>query len=307
MNAIAISGLSKSYFHHQVLDNIGLTIPDGSIYGLLGQNGAGKTTLIRIITRILTADSGDVLFKGELLSEFHTKRMGYMPEERGLYKKMKVGEQLVYLGRLKGLTRLDARSFTKDWLQRLGLSEWEKHTVEELSKGMQQKIQFIATVLHKPDFIILDEPFSGFDPVNAALLTQEILNLRKNGATILFSTHRMENVEELCDDFAILHKSKIVLEGDKSALKQRGQKGFYSIVLEGELNEVPNVFAIVEKKHLSDGITSGTIQKCKEEINGNFILQTLLTQGRIIEFKEKTPSVGEIFIQYVSSRSSSHE
>jgi len=306
MNAISIKGLSKSYFLHPVLDYIDLQIPEGSIYGLLGQNGAGKTTLIRIITRILSADGGQLFFKGEPLIESHTLRMGYMPEERGLYKKMKVGEQLVYLGRLKGLSRTDAKRFTQDWLQRMGLSEWEKHTVEELSKGMQQKIQFIATVLHQPDFIILDEPFSGFDPVNAALLTDEILNLRKNGATILFSTHRMENVEELCDDFAILHKTKIVLEGKKTDLKRHGQQGLFSVHIQGDVMENPRLFAIKEKHKTSDNTFKFILQKTDPTVSGNELLGYLMTQGRILEFIEKTPSVAEIFIQHVSPKGS-HE
>lgn len=300
MNAISIKGLSKSYFQHKVLEDIDMHIPEGSIYGLLGQNGAGKTTLIRIITRILSADKGEVLFKGEQLSDLHTQRIGYMPEERGLYKKMKVQEQLVYLGRLKGLSKSDAKINTIDWLERLGLAKWANHTVEELSKGMQQKIQFIATVLHQPDFIILDEPFSGFDPVNAALLTQEILNLRKNGATILFSTHRMENVEELCNDFAILHQSKIVLEGEKSFIKQRGQKGLYSVRMNGNLIAVNGVFSLMEKETSFDNLSAGLIKAESENISGNEVLASLMKQGNIIEFKEKSTSVGEIFLQYVS-------
>ncbi|MBY0427421.1 MAG: ATP-binding cassette domain-containing protein [Cytophagales bacterium] len=303
MNAIAISGLSKSYFQHQVLENIGLTIPKGSIFGLLGQNGAGKTTLIRIITKILSADSGQVLFKNEPLSDSHTLRMGYMPEERGLYKKMEVTEQLVYLGRLKGLSRTDAKLKTAEWIQRMGLEAWGSHTVEELSKGMQQKIQFIATVLHGPEFIILDEPFSGFDPVNASLLTEEILHLRNEGATILFSTHRMENVEELCDHFAILHQAKVVLEGEKSLIKQQGRQGLYTIRLDGELQEVPGVFSIVESTRLKDGSTVASLQKMRESESGNALLGALLNQGRVVEFREKVPSVAEIFLQYVSKDS----
>ena len=235
MELLRIDNISKSYSNHQALNNVSMTIPKGSIFGLLGPNGAGKTTLIRIITRIIEQDSGEAFLKGEKITPELVRRIGYLPEERGLYKKMKVGEQLLYLARLKGLSRSESVSRIKSWLRRLDLTEWHGKAIEDLSKGMAQKVQFIATVLHEPDLIILDEPFSGFDPVNANLIKDEIFKLREDGATVIFSTHRMESVEELCDHIALINKSQKILDGKKLDIKNDHKDGTFIVTHEGNL------------------------------------------------------------------------
>src|SRR6201747_1166143 len=210
---LSIRHIEKQYAGHKALSNVSLEVEKGQIFGLLGPNGAGKTSLIRIINQITAPDSGEVYFDGERLNQSHINRIGYLPEERGLYKKMEIGEQMIYLARLKGLSRDEATRRLKAWFEKLGMETWWKKKIEELSKGMQQKAQFVATVLHEPDLIILDEPFSGFDPVNAEVIKNEIIELNRKGATILFSTHRMESVEEMCSAIALIHKSHKILDG----------------------------------------------------------------------------------------------
>ncbi|MDX1903947.1 MAG: ATP-binding cassette domain-containing protein, partial [Thermonemataceae bacterium] len=232
---LSIRNLSKQYANHKALDEVSLEIPEGSIFGLLGPNGAGKTTLIRTITQIISLDMGEIFFRGEKLAPHHTEMIGYLPEERGLYKKMKVGEQLVYLARLKGLSNQESKKRIRNWVEKLGMQGWAEKNVEDLSKGMQQKVQFVATVLHEPSFLILDEPFSGFDPINAEIIKNEILELRKKGTTILFSTHRMESVEELCEHIALINKSKKVIEGKTKDIKQQYKNNSFKVSFEGEL------------------------------------------------------------------------
>lgn len=301
MEAIDIQGVKKSYFQHHVLEGVDLKIPEGSIYGLLGQNGAGKTTLIRIITRILLEDEGMIFFYGQPLDKTPMAQMGYMPEERGLYKKMKVGEQLLYLAQLKGVTKNDALDSIDTWLERLALAETKNKALEELSKGMQQKIQFIATVIHRPKFIILDEPFSGFDPVNATLLTQEILRLRNEGATILFSTHRMENVEELCNHFAILHDKSIKLQGEKNTLKKRMRTLQFEAVTESPIQTKEGLFQLKEQKKQPDGTVLSLIVPENGSIPTNALVQEILNQAPLVNFHTQSPSVADIFFETVQS------
>src|ERR1700761_3818672 len=230
---LSIRHIEKQYAGHRALTDISLEVESGQIFGLLGPNGAGKTSLIRIINQITAPDSGEVFFNGEKLNQSHIELIGYLPEERGLYKKMEIGEQMIYLARLKGLSRDEATRRLKVWFQKLGMESWWKMKIEELSKGMQQKAQFVATVLHEPHLIILDEPFSGFDPVNAEIIKDEILELNRKGATILFSTHRMESVEELCDAIALLDKSKKILDGPIRDIKNTYRNDTYLIEYTG--------------------------------------------------------------------------
>ena len=235
MNILETHHIVKQYAEHRALDDVSLSVPQGCIFGLLGPNGAGKTSLIRIINQITAPDSGEVLLAGERLNPSHIKRIGYLPEERGLYKKMKVGEQLLYLAQLKGLTEKQAMEKLKIWFVKFDMKSWWDKMVSDLSKGMQQKVQFVSTVLHEPDLIILDEPFSGFDPINANLIRDEILELKQKGSTIIFSTHRMETVEELCDNIALIHKSKKVLDGAKSQIKEQFKTNTYFVEYKGSL------------------------------------------------------------------------
>ena len=230
-----------------------ISIPKQSIFGLLGPNGAGKTTLIRIINQIIMADEGEVLINGEKLNPRHVEIIGYLPEERGLYKKMKVGEQLMYLAQLKGMSKSEAKTKIKKWLDKLSLTEWASQKVEDLSKGMAQKIQFIATVIHEPQLLILDEPFSGFDPVNANLIKDEILELRDKGATIIFSTHRMESVEQLCEHIAMINKSEKILDGTKKEIKNSFRSDKYKVEYKGDFSGLGAEYELLDTKHLEDG------------------------------------------------------
>src|SRR6201747_742627 len=231
---LSIRNIVKQYAGHTALSGVSLEVERGQIFGLLGPNGAGKTSLIRIINQITAPDSGEVYFNGQKLDQSHIEKIGYLPEERGLYKKMEIGEQMIYLARLKGLSRDEAVKRLKVWFEKLGMETWWKMKIEELSKGMQQKAQFVATVLHEPDLIILDEPFSGFDPVNAELIKDEILELNKKGATILFSTHRMESVEELCDSIALIHLSHKILDGTVKNIRNSYRNATYVVEYTGE-------------------------------------------------------------------------
>lgn len=301
MELLNVENISKSYSNHQALSNVSMAIPQGSIFGLLGPNGAGKTTLIRIITRIIEQDSGEVYLHGEKITPSLVRKIGYLPEERGLYKKMKVGEQLLYLARLKGLSRADAVSRIKSWLQRLDLTSWHNKNLEDLSKGMAQKVQFIATVLHEPDLIILDEPFSGFDPVNANLIKDEILRLREQGATIIFSTHRMESVEELCDHIALINKSQKILDGPKMQIKTDHKDGTYILNHEGSLSNSVS-YDILSSGQAETGLTRTVIRR-KTEGGPNALLRELIADVEIHSFEEKIPSINEIFISKVKGES----
>ena len=288
----------KAYANHVALDGVSLSIPEGSIFGLLGPNGAGKTSLIRIITQITGADEGEIRFRGERLNPSHIAQIGYLPEERGLYKKMKVGEQLLYLARLRGLSREDATARIKQWLNRFEIKEWAGKNVEDLSKGMQQKVQFIATVLHDPKLIILDEPFSGFDPINANLIKDEILELRKQGATIIFSTHRMESVEEMCDNIALINRSRKVLDGPIGVIRDQFKTNTYEVEGRGKLILVHPDFEVVEQKERENGHFYARVQ-LHDGVRPNDLLRYLIANVEVESFREKIPSINEIFIRRV--------
>lgn len=301
MYLLEAQNIYKSYADHQALTDISLKIPYQSIFGLLGPNGAGKTTLIRIITSILQADSGNILLNGSNLDRNHIQAIGYLPEERGLYKKMRVGEQLLYLARLKGLKRDRAISKIKFWLEKLDMLDWSRKNIEDLSKGMQQKIQFIATVLHEPKLIILDEPFSGFDPINVNIIRDEILDLREKGATIIFSTHRMESVEKLCDHIALINKSRKILDGPKKDIKHQYRTNRFEVDHIGPINHLENVYSITESQSLDENRFRTVIQ-IPHDHNPNQLLQELISKTEIHRFSEIIPSMNEIFIAKVSEQ-----
>lgn len=282
------------------MDDISLTIPTQSIFGLLGPNGAGKTTLIRIITQIIEADKGKIFINNEKLTPKHVYDIGYLPEERGLYKKMKVGEQLLYLAQLKGLDKKEALVRIKSWIKKFDIDGWWNKNIEDLSKGMQQKIQFIATVLHEPQLIILDEPFSGFDPINANLIKDEILELREKGSTIIFSTHRMESVEELCDHIALINKSKKILDGSKKAIKDNYRTNTFIVEHTGALAFENEDISIVSSSLLEDNEYSSVVQLA--DAAPNYLLQQLIERVEVHVFKEKIPSINEIFINMVKEK-----
>lgn len=297
MNILEANHVTKHYAEHTALNDVSISIPKQSIFGLLGPNGAGKTTLIRIINQIIMADEGEVLINGEKLHPKHIEVIGYLPEERGLYKKMKVGDQLMYLAQLKGLEKTEARKRIKYWLERLGLSDWAGKKVEDLSKGMAQKIQFIATVLHEPDLLILDEPFSGFDPVNANLIKDEIFELREKGATVIFSTHRMESVEQLCDHIALINKSEKILDGKKQEIKNNHKLGQYEVHYKGNLQH-GSAFTILEESNTELGLEKALIQASNGQ-TPNIILQELINKAEVHSFVEIIPSINDIFINLV--------
>lgn len=302
MEALVARNVTKRYTNHTALDNVNLTIPSNRIFGLLGPNGAGKTTLIRIINQIINADSGQISIFGESLQEKHIGTIGYLPEERGLYKKLKVGEQLVYFAQLKGLTRKDALEKSKAWLRKFEIIDWWNKKVEDLSKGMAQKVQFISTVMHEPKLIILDEPFSGFDPVNAQLITKEILELKERGCTIIFSTHRMETVEDLCDDIALIHKSKTILEGTKKQVKETYRNNTFVVDHVGTFALNGNQFELLSQKVLED-TTYRSILQMKGTGTPNQLIRTLTDMTEIHSFNEKIPTMSEIFITLVKGGS----
>lgn len=291
---LSIQNVVKRYADHTALAGVSLEIPKGQIFGLLGPNGAGKTSLIRIINQITAPDQGQVLFDGELLQPKHVEQIGYLPEERGLYKKMKVGDQLMYLAQLKGLSKAEALNRLKDWFIRLDIKDWWNKPVDDLSKGMQQKTQFIATVVHEPKLLILDEPFSGFDPINANMLKDEILGLKERGTTILFSTHRMESVEELCDSIALINHSQVVLTGEKDEVRNRFKKHTYEVRYSGDLVD-SNAYEIISKA--SDN--NSAIIKLAQPDQTNQAIAALIKQVDLFEFKEVIPSFNDIFIQVV--------
>ncbi|MEW4925638.1 ATP-binding cassette domain-containing protein [Algibacter sp. 2305UL17-15] len=304
-NILEVRGVSKKFGNFTALNNVSIAVPKGSIYGLLGPNGAGKTTLIRIINQITLPDSGSVILDGEALNNSHIKDIGYLPEERGLYKSMKVGEQALYLAQLKGLSKTEAKERLKYWFDRLEIGDWWHKKIQELSKGMAQKIQFVVTVLHAPKLLIFDEPFSGFDPINANLIKDEILRLRENGATVIFSTHRMESVEELCDDITLIHKSNKILDGKILDVKRSYKTNTYEVgvkvsdttVLQKELSDTFDI-APASFKTLNEELKLNI--KLKEHQNPNDLLNYLTSKGEVSHFVELIPSVNDIFIQTVT-------
>jgi ABC-2 type transport system ATP-binding protein len=292
----------KQYAHHLALDKVNIQVPGKKIFGLLGPNGAGKTTLIRIINRITAPDSGTVLFQGRPIEANDIYKIGYLPEERGLYKKMKVGEQAIYLARLKGLSTGEAQKRLKVWFKKFDILNWWDKKLEELSKGMQQKVQFITTVVHDPDLLIFDEPFSGFDPLNTELLKQEILELKESGKTIIFSTHNMASVEEICDEIALINRSQVVLNGDVSEVRSRYKKHIFKVQMTGENPEInPEQAEILSR---SKGYNS-FIFRIKKHISGSNsdFLSALLQHNEIISFEEEIPSMNDVFIQTVTHQS----
>ncbi|MBS1544221.1 MAG: ATP-binding cassette domain-containing protein [Bacteroidetes bacterium] len=300
MQALTTKGITKRYGTHTALEGVDITVPTQSIYGLLGPNGAGKTTLIRIINQIINADEGDIMVFGEKLTPRHVEVIGYLPEERGLYKRLKVGEQLLYLAQLKGLSRSEALNRIRTWLDRFQIRDWAQKKVEDLSKGMAQKVQFISTVLHEPRLIILDEPFSGFDPVNAELITQEILRLKENGSTIIFSTHRMETVESLCDQIALINKSKKILEGSKKEVKQQFKTNSYRVEHRGTFQLETGNYHVVKQKPVEDDHFESTI-KMEDNSSPNLLLQELINRTEVFRFEQHLPTMSEIFIRLVKA------
>ena len=298
MEALIANQVTKRYSNHLALDHVSLNIPEHTIFGLLGPNGAGKTTLIRIINQIINADEGSITIFGEKLQEKHVGTIGYLPEERGLYKKLKVGDQLIYLAQLKGLGRKDAAEKSKAWMRKFEITDWWNKKVEDLSKGMAQKVQFISTVMHEPRLIILDEPFSGFDPVNAQLITQEILQLKQKGCTIIFSTHRMETVEDLCDYIALIDKSKKILEGSKKQIKETFRSNTYTVEHRGQLTLLSDKFEMVSQKNTEDSFYTSVI-KMQQDNNPNRLIRELTELTEVHSFVEKIPSMSEIFITLV--------
>ena len=293
MNQLSLAHIEKKYGSYEASADVSFDIPKGSIFGLLGPNGAGKTTLIRMITRIIFPDSGTILFDGEPLKESHTNRIGYMPEERGLYKTMKVYEHLIYLARLKNLSASAAASKVNQWMDKFDISSWKQKKIEELSKGMAQKVQFIATVIHDPELLILDEPFSGLDPINAKLIEDEIYDLKQQGKTIIFSTHRMEQVEEICDEIVLINKGHKILSGGVAELKQRFKENKYSIHHDGALaDDFHSQFEIVS---VADGEAI-----LKADATPNAILKYFIDHEIMVrQYNEILPSLNEIFIKAV--------
>lgn len=298
MEALITRNVTKRYTNHLALDQVSISIPQQSIYGLLGPNGAGKTTLIRIINQIINSDSGDVSIFGEPLQAKHIGTIGYLPEERGLYKKLKVGEQLVYLAQLKGLSRRDALEKSKAWIKKFEITDWWTKKVEDLSKGMAQKVQFISTVMHEPKLIILDEPFSGFDPVNAQLITKEILELKEKGCTIIFSTHRMETVEDLCDHIALIDKSRKILEGSKKQVKEMYRTNTFQVEHRGNFSLISEKYNLIGQQLLDDDYYQSVV-KVNGQISTNQLIRDLTDVTEVHSFMEKIPTMSEIFIGLV--------
>ena len=297
---LTAENIVKRFGTHTALDGVSISVPRGRVFGLLGPNGAGKTTLIRIINRITVPDSGTITFDGHPFGADDVQRIGYLPEERGLYKKMKVGEQAVYLASLRGLSAREAKARLKAWFEKFGIESWWNKKLEELSKGMQQKVQFIITAVHEPDLLILDEPFSGFDPVNAELLKKEILALRDKGATIIFSTHNMASVEEVCDDIALIHKSHVVLQGQVTQIKEEHRTGCYEVVAtEGSLKPVEGVFDVTgstAQRH----VTTYRLAKAAGVSNAD-LARAVAAQVEPRSFCEVMPSMNEIFLKIVGA------
>ena len=293
----------KKYNDYTALDKVSINVPPQSVFGLLGPNGAGKTSLIRIINQITGPDSGELFFEGQKLTQKHIENIGYLPEERGLYKKMKVGEQAIYLARLKGMSKNDALKKLKEWFIKFEIQAWWDKKIEDLSKGMQQKVQFIVTVLHEPKLLILDEPFSGFDPINANLIKNEILRLRENGSTIILSTHNMSSVEELCDNIALINKSKKILDGKVNEIRQNYKENIFEIEFTGNMIGFTNAlwggFELIEKQE-KEGVLKAKV-KLMGKSTPNDLLQAILPSVKIVGFREIIPSMSDVFIANVGA------
>ncbi len=299
-NIIELSGINKSYHNHKALNNIDLVIKKGRVFGLLGPNGAGKTTLIRIINQILFADSGTIKIDGELLKHDHIYSIGYLPEERGLYKKMKVGEQVIYLAQLKGLTKKEAKEKLNYWFEKFDIHSWWNKKIEDLSKGMAQKIQFITTILHEPNLLILDEPFSGLDPVNSQIIKEEIINLKNKKTSIILSTHDMNSVEEICDEAAIIHKSNKILEGEIHNLKEKYQGKEWLIKYKGNQMSFTNAiwggWKMINHDTVNDKIHLAVIELINDFTINKFI-KGIVEHVEIIEISKKMPTMNDVFIK----------
>ncbi len=305
-NLLEVNKIVKQYGDYVALNEVSLSVPKGSIYGLLGPNGAGKTSLIRIINQITLPDSGEIILDGEKLQPKHVQYIGYLPEERGLYKSMKVGEQCLYLAQMKGLTKVEAKKQLDYWFDRLGIQGWWNKKIQELSKGMAQKIQFVVCVLHQPKLLIFDEPFSGFDPVNANIIKDEILALKEQGSTIIFSTHRMESVEELCDDIALIHQSNKLIEGKLDEVRKQYRTNSFEVGILTD-NVEGLMYDITQKFTLSPAHFKSLNNELKLEVqlgtaSPNELLHILTQRGQVTHFMEKIPSVNDIFIQTVTSK-----
>ena len=305
-NLLSIDSVSKHYANFTALNNVSLNVKEGSIFGLLGPNGAGKTTLIRIINQITRPDEGKILFNSEPLNINHIRDIGYLPEERGLYPKMNIGDQAVYLAQLKGLQRDAAKSELRKWFDKFGIEDWWNRKVTELSKGMAQKVQFIVTVLHKPKLLIFDEPFSGFDPINANIIKDEILDLRNKGATIIFSTHRMESVEELCEDIALINKSNKILDGNLDEIKTKFKSNIYEVGVSANnpdllYKKLEKIFKTLKPSFKTIGENLKLNVKLNSKQNSDELLKILNQNAKVIHFKEVIPSANEIFINSVKN------
>jgi ABC-2 type transport system ATP-binding protein len=304
MEIIKAENIFKSYASHVALNDVSIAVTKKTVFGLLGPNGAGKTTLIRLLNQITAPDSGNIYFNGEKLNEKHVEKIGYLPEERGLYKKMKVGEQALYLARLKGMSKAEAMQKLKEWFVRFEIETWWDKKVEELSKGMAQKVQFITTVLHEPELLILDEPFSGFDPINANLIRDEILRLKSNGTTIILSTHNMASVEEICDNIALLNHSKKILDGNVKAIKEKYKSHLYEIVFKGQLLAFTNAmwagYELIDKKQEEDCLKVTIKMLGNSSVNS--LLNAVLPVVEIKSINEILPSMNDIFIKLVTEQ-----
>ncbi len=303
MSILSIRNVTKNYATHKALDEVSIEVPEGSVFGLLGPNGAGKTSLIRIINQITGPDSGEIYFMGNKLLPEHVSSIGYLPEERGLYKKMEVGEQALYLAQLKGMSRSEAIKRLRYWFEKFEMKSWWKKKIEELSKGMQQKVQFIVTILHEPKLLILDEPFTGFDPINANIIKDELLNLREKGSTIILSTHRMESVEELCTHIALINKSKKVLDGAVKDVRKQFRTNLYEVEYKGTSIGFANAlwagFELIDNKQTDDHHYA--VVKNLNNASPNDLLKLLINEVEILSFKERIPGMNDIFIESVKN------
>lgn len=295
MNILEIKNVVKEYENKKALDSISLNIKQGRIFGLLGPNGAGKTTLIRIINQITAPDKGEILFNGENFKRKHIQNIGYLPEERGLYKNMKVGEQCLYLAQLKGLSKSDAKKKIHYWFKKLDMLNWLNKKVEELSKGMAQKVQFVSTITHEPKLVILDEPFTGFDPINTEIIKKEIIDLKERGSTIILSTHRMESVEELCDDIALINSGQCILNGTVKEIKGNFKEHIYELKYKGNINsDIEHFDTILSEEGYC-------VFKAKDKEKTHTLIKQLVKQVDIISFNEKLPTINDVFIKCINN------
>ncbi|MFN3343030.1 MAG: ABC transporter ATP-binding protein [Flavobacteriales bacterium] len=309
MYILRAENIVKRYRNHTALSGVNIAVPEGSIFGLLGPNGAGKTSLIRIINQITGPDEGTVYFRDEKLSQHHLSNIGYLPEERGLYKKMKVGEQSLYLARLKGMSKKEATRQLQIWFEKFEISGWWNKKIEDLSKGMAQKVQFITTVMHQPKLLILDEPFSGFDPINADLIKKEILRMKETGTTIIFSTHNMASVEEMCDEIALINNSKVILDGKMSDIRKRFRSQVYEVEFNGNMIAFANAlwagFELLEREQVEPNHFRSRVKLLGNNTTNN-LLSALIPHVEIRSVREIIPSMNDIFIEVVQSQNQNH-